>query len=1747
MSIVTVVQTKPGSFEDFIDAIFAAGTEVMGSTSSTLIQISSSDGLYHMELTGTDFAFDGDEPAAGSISGITFSDNTGEVLALTGLSVELTHFASAIGDIYDFNDYSNFNAVFANQQYDYTGSDGDDYRMPAGWFGDTLDGGAGDDELYGDAGDDLISGGAGDDVVDGGYGDDTLDGGTSADDFDKLVYTYDDYSEDGLAQSGAYVFLHREFAIDPTFGFDDIENFEMVETTNHIDLIMTGAEDVQLRTYGGSDLVLGGLLTDYGTGRVEVRYDKDADFGGTSGVYVDLEHAYAVDGFDDLDILGAVARVRGTDQDDILIGSVLDNRLRGGSGDDTLVSGAAGSDELRGEGGTDTFVILPGGTVTITDFSEMETLDFSRTGLSAMQIEDLLDAAETTGPDLIIDFADVGLNGTLVLSGFADFDFGVQDISYIASKGAVQLSATQMGAGELIGTMEAAILHGTLENESAVSFQMTSDSGELIIVTGSGFTYADGVVAGGTITQIDIGFTSHQAGEISVTSGALTVRQLFDPIFEQDSFPDGVIAPSYQALVSRLSTTTTGSDTDGAMLLSTDGDDVVTGGASDELIVGGGGDDTLIGGDGDDTIVGDAGNDSLDGGSGVDTLDLSQDLSAYGVDINVATGVLVDGRGSTDNFVNFERYIGTYGRDTFTGGVDEDIFFSNGGDDLIDGGLGSDWVVYDGTIGSGVQVFLDSSTFANGPVSNIIYSTMSGIENVVGTIYADSLYGQDEDNILDGGLGGFDFAQGGLGADTFVTSTDGMEISDFNTAEDTLDVTRLGLSLQEASDLLDSSYESEGALILNIGNGDEIVLHGLTTQDADGITFQTGSALIVEEVPVPLVTVELFEPVDFWGDIEDVLFDTDFESEDFFFSSNLIVLPGFASSLAVEVVGYDFALDAEDEPSGGFITGLRITDIGAEDTVDLAFADGFEMFLPEFIYALDLAADYSDYYLLDILIGSYSYDFNATGLTEGVYLEGDAQQDTLRGGAGDDALYGHGSNDLLQGNDGNDILYTSSGSNTLDGGAGDTDVVDYRSFFNPAGVNVNLATGIALNASGGTDHLISIEKVIGSHGDDTLDGGLGADTLDGGFGSDSLSGGSGSDSLLGGGQNDTLRGQDGADTLDGGDGDDLLDGGNDGDMLSGGLGNDRLFGQGGADNLSGGDGNDTLNGGDGADTMDGGTGLDDLTGGLGDDMMLGGFGNDTLRGNDGADTLEGGNGNDLLDGGGDNDLLDGQIGRDNLFGGSGADTLLGGADNDTLNGGEGADSLDGGTGADSLTGDLGDDTLLGDLGADTLRGNEGADSLDGGDDDDLLDGGSGNDILVGGQGADRLFGQGGNDTLQGGAGIDLLNGGDGDDDLNGGSEADSLFGHAGADSLDGGTGDDRLSGGAGNDTMLGGDGNDELYGKEDDDAMFGGEGLDLINGGEGNDSLDGGAGADSLFGLEGDDSLSGGDGDDVLNGGVGSDTVDGGAGNDDMRGEGGADSMIGGDGNDTMFGLDDEDTLDGGEGDDLLDGGNGSDVLNGGAGNDQLFGQNAVDVLNGGSGDDTLNGGTGNDTLNGDEGNDDMRGGTGDDSMMGGADNDTMRGEGQSDYLNGGAGDDLLDGGTENDVLEGEAGADRLFGQSGDDMLRGGDGNDLLNGGSGMDTLAGGTGNDTLWGGTDQDVFVFTSGDENASVRDFEAGLDLIDVTGLNFASQSDAFAATVQNGDDVLITMGSDVMEIRDALEADVEDMLIWQSPLVT
>jgi Ca2+-binding RTX toxin-like protein len=191
--------------------------------------------------------------------------------------------------------------------------------------------------------------------------------------------------------------------------------------------------------------------------------------------------------------------------------------------------------------------------------------------------------------------------------------------------------------------------------------------------------------------------------------------------------------------------------------------DTLTGDVHNNLIVGSNGDDSLYGGGGNDTLDGGDGNNSLDGGAGTDTATFADAGSGVNVSLMIV-GTQNVGGGNTDTLANIENLTGSNFNDTLEG---------NAGDNVLDGGKGTNTVSY-ADAASGVNVNLGLTTVQNtGGAGN---DTLKNFTGLTGSAFDDVLTGSTKNNTITGGLGndtitggkGADVLTGGAGADHFV-------------------------------------------------------------------------------------------------------------------------------------------------------------------------------------------------------------------------------------------------------------------------------------------------------------------------------------------------------------------------------------------------------------------------------------------------------------------------------------------------------------------------------------------------------------------------------------------------------------------------------------------------------------------------------------------------------------------------------------------------------------------------------------------------------------------------------------------------------------------------------------------------------------------------------------------------------------------------------------------------------------------
>jgi len=340
---------------------------------------------------------------------------------------------------------------------------------------------------------------------------------------------------------------------------------------------------------------------------------------------------------------------------------------------------------------------------------------------------------------------------------------------------------------------------------------------------------------------------------------------------------------------------------------------------------------------------------------------------------------------------------------------------------------------------------------------------------------------------------------------------------------------------------------------------------------------------------------------------------------------------------------------------------------------------------------------------------------------------------------------------------------------------------------------------------------------------------------------------------------------------------------------------------------------------------------------------------------------------------------------------------------------------------------------------------------------------------------------------------------------------------------------------------------------------------------------------DDDYGIAIDDHIVLTDGEDVYHGLAGNTLIEGLSGNDLIYGDTAQAKSYGWPVN---FDFDD-DIIFAGEGDDTIAGDAGkflnehnfygsqviragNDILDGGEGADTIYGD-AISLINSRawvytgaqqlifSGDDHLIGGAGNDTLYGDGANFGILG-----ALPGKA-----KIYGGSDTLEGGIGDDILYGDAELAIIT-TRGSYKTYSMDiqmhgGDDLLIGGDGNDvifgdfrtvsvsLFNGDGqnktsftfGNDIIIGGAGNDVLYGDYESktgnfifgpdgaDTFVFAPSDGQDIIKDFDLGLDMIDLTAHNLTSFNE-LSILIIGGDTVIDFNNGDTITIENVTNLD-------------
>ena len=249
---------------------------------------------------------------------------------------------------------------------------------------------------------------------------------------------------------------------------------------------------------------------------------------------------------------------------------------------------------------------------------------------------------------------------------------------------------------------------------------------------------------------------------------------------------------------------------------------------------------------------GGAGVDSFDGGAGNDRVSFFALTATQGAVASLITQTISnDGYGNAETMISVEglgggtayvdTFIGDDNANILLGGIG-DTLLGNGGDDhfqmegaalLLDGGAGIDSVSFiqqefgalfvdnngDGFAEtvfatSGVNVDLHNDIINNDGFGNS--GVIQNVENIEGSILADTITGSDVGNVLDGGAGA-DTMIGGLGDDTYVVDNVGDVVTE-NASEGT-DTVQASITYALTSDV--ENLTLTGAAAIN-GTGNTL-------------------------------------------------------------------------------------------------------------------------------------------------------------------------------------------------------------------------------------------------------------------------------------------------------------------------------------------------------------------------------------------------------------------------------------------------------------------------------------------------------------------------------------------------------------------------------------------------------------------------------------------------------------------------------------------------------------------------------------------------------------------------------------------------------------------------------------------------------------------------------------------------------------------------------------------------------------
>ena len=787
------------------------------------------------------------------------------------------------------------------------------------------------DDLTGTSGRDVIVGLGGDDRIDGAGGRDLVCG----DDGDDVLAggdgpdsVYGGAGEDRISGDAGDDYLHGEDGADRLEGGDGDD--------------YAGGDD-------GDDVLLGGDGDDYLGGGQD-----DDSLSGDAG---------------DDRVVGDQGKdsVSGGEGGDALSGGDGDDKVAGGADDDEL-SGGLGDDELLGNSGDD---VMQG--------------DNYRTSEEDPDGDDTLDGGP--GVDEVQVFKDSDQAGNVRI-----------DLGAGTARGQGSDTLTDVESASAFSPHDDVLIGSAADNTF-----YSGDGNDLEQGLGGDDTFlgaaGDDVIEGGDGSDTDDLSNQRTRVTVNLLSDLATGRRLGRDTL--DSVENVTGGPKADTLTG-----------DGAAntLLGGLGRDTLRGGAGDDVLRGGGNNaqftdrvDRLSGGPGDDVLDGDdlpTGDKLVDAAAaaGHDQIDFSSAESPVVVDLAAGTAT---GEGN-DTLLHIDDVVGSPQDDVLVGNdlanelngaAGDDVVQGAGGDDEIEGSAGDDTM--DGGEGRDLITF----TFAGDPVTLDLAAgtatgqgtdTVTGMEDVVGSLFSDDLTGDDGPNVIDAALGA-DTVNGLGGSDTLIGER-GDDTLDGGDDADDIDP-GLGDDSVAGGPGADHVVASPGADALDGGDGVDTVDYSLADASVE-IDLAAGTARSTQDD-----TVTTFENV-IGSDFDDQVLGDDQAND----------LDG---RLGVDTIS---GRGGDDLLTGGAMRNRDFVSGGPGiDTVSYAPSGHWVV--------VDLAGGFSEGAGQDVLVGLE----NVIGSRESDDLRGDNGPNTIDGGVGDDQIELRGGDDHAIGGLGTDFASGGSG------------------------------------------------------------------------------------------------------------------------------------------------------------------------------------------------------------------------------------------------------------------------------------------------------------------------------------------------------------------------------------------------------------------------------------------------------------------------------------------------------------------------------------------------------------------------------------------------------------------------------------------------------------------------------------------------------------------------------------------------